>query len=198
MVTSQESELLAWKKRVTILTNRYMLWDIFRLFTATGIIMNLLLDTMTLFEEVWSFLMVSLLGVGIVLALFILVSLVVFRNHFDLTFILGPEGPFSAVDNRSRRLNRLGFLLGGLSGSLSTTGSSLLAMSQEEVGIAWEDIRKVTVDERRMVISVHNSWRTVFRLYCLPENYARALEYVRRYIPAERIVYGSRIASLPP
>ncbi|HEX9915746.1 MAG TPA: hypothetical protein VGB32_12585 [Candidatus Bathyarchaeia archaeon] len=195
---ADKSGLLVWEKRVPILTNRYMLWDIFRLFAATGVIMNLLLDAMTLFEEVWSFFTLSLIGLGIVFTIFILVTIVVFRNHFDLTFILGPEGPFSAVDNRTRRLNRLALLAGGLGGSLSATGSSLLAMSQEEVGIEWKEVRKITVDEKRLVLSVHNSWRTVFRLYCLPGNYAQALEYVKRYIPADRIVYRSRIAGLPP
>jgi hypothetical protein len=51
-------------------------------------------------------------------------------------------------------------------------------MSQETVAVTWPEVHRVKVHQARRVISLMNSWRVVFRLYCTPDNFAPVLAAV--------------------
>ena len=83
-------------------------------------------------------------------------------------------------------------MLGVLAGNPSVAGAGFLASSLGEMFHRWSRIEKATVDSKRRVISFHNSWRTVQRIYCYSDNFEQVVAYVSLMLPG-KVVYESRI-----
>jgi hypothetical protein len=99
-----------------------------------------------------------------------------------MKFYLSPKG--ARVESLSRRGkwgNRLAVVLGALAGRPGVAGAGLLAMSQEMVSVEWREVHRINVYPQARVISLMNSWRVVFRLYCTPGNFPEVLSSVREW-----------------
>jgi len=181
---------LRWAYNIPLLTNRFMLWDFARLFLATFVIASGILMVATGFEYE-SILPLSLVGEAVFIGLFILTSILL-GNHVGSVFILDKDGVGSKVSRRMSKLNKATIVLGVLAGNPSVAGAGFLASSQGEAFHPWSRIEKATVDSKRRVISFHNSWRTVQRIYCYSDNFEQVVAYVSLMLPG-KVVYESRI-----
>ncbi|MCW4011721.1 MAG: hypothetical protein NWF07_01885 [Candidatus Bathyarchaeota archaeon] len=181
---------LRWAYNIPLLTNRYMLWDFARLFFVTFVVATGILFVATGFE-VLSIMPLALVGEAIFIGLFILTSILL-GNHVGSVFILDKNGVGSKVSRRMSRLNKATIVLGVLAGNPSVAGAGFLASSQGETFHRWSGFEKATVDAKRRVITFHNSWRSVQRIYCYPDNFEQVVAFVSLMLPG-KVVYTSRI-----
>ena len=178
-----------WAYDIPLLSNRYMLWDMGRVFFATFVIGTGILLFATGFD--YSIISLALLSEAIFIGLFLFVALIL-GNHIRSGFIVDEKGIGSRASRRMSKLNKATIVLGLLSGSASTAGVGFLASSKEQSFHPWNKIEKATVDKARRVISFHNSWRTVERIYCHEDSFEQILNYVSLMLPG-KLVYGSRL-----
>ena len=166
-------ETIEWSYRVPLLTSLFMLWDLLRVTLLSVLSMYILVALMGLIVEgefvVLPF-QVFAIVTGIMLGLFVLVSLFL-GNGVSMTFSVCAEGVSYSMGRRQKGLNRATVVLGALSGSPTTAGAGLLAASREQGSWKWSELHEARYFARTRVISLRNSWRTVLRLHCTPENY---------------------------
>lgn len=182
---------LSWEYDIPLLTNRYMLWDFARVFFVVFVVSNLILLVATGFEYL-SIFPLSVVGMLIFMGLFIFTSILL-GNHVRSVFIVDEDGVGSRVSRRMSKLNSATIAIGLIAGNPSTVGAGLLASSQGEAFHPWKNIEKATVDSRRRVITFHNSWRSVQRIYCYEDNFDQVLGYVESNLGG-KVVYGSHVA----
>jgi hypothetical protein len=161
-----------------------MLYDMVKVLGWTYLIMTAIMSAIFLFQGETDALLpiFKMFGYAILFIafLFLFVMTVIFGNRFRYRFVIGREGLLmESLSRRGRFLNRAAVVVGLLAGKMQATGAGLIAMSQETVGIQWEDIHKIKEYPNLYVISLMNSWRVVARLYCTKENYARVIQVVR-------------------
>ncbi|MBN1461195.1 MAG: hypothetical protein JXA57_16830 [Armatimonadetes bacterium] len=115
---------------------------------------------------------------GALVVLFFIAAVVLLRNRFRTHFTVSPEGVAYESGRRERRINRIGLAVTTLAGR---PGPSALATARESGGFPWEDVHKVTVHDRRRVITLSDSWHPILRLYCPPETFGATVSLVQRY-----------------
>jgi len=187
MTNASESPYLEWAVEMPLLTNRFFLYDALKLILWTGAVMYALLAAIALFAGTLRHMGTAFLGMGLVLAgflfLFLVIAAVFFRNRFPMQFRISPEGiEWHSLSRRARTANRMAMVAGVLTGSSTAAGAGLLAASEEFGGLEWSRIGRVKTYADERVITVMNSWRVVARLYCTPENYVRAAQLVDWYV----------------
>jgi hypothetical protein len=185
-VEEKESALpeLTWDFDMPLVTNRFMLYDMVKVLGWSYLIMTVLMSAIFLIQGETDALLPIYKMFGYVILfiafLFLFVMAVIFGYRFPYRFVVGREGLLmESLSRRGRFLNRAAVVAGLLSGKMQPTGAGLLAMSQETVGIQWEDIHKIKEYPNLCIISLMNSWRVVARLYCTQANYDRVIQIVR-------------------
>ncbi|MHB1132918.1 MAG: zinc ribbon domain-containing protein [Chloroflexota bacterium] len=175
---------VTWSRRVPLLTNRFILWDFAWVFGVSVGALYLIVAVMGLFAEGELVLLppeVGLIVLAILGGLFLVATLLVLGNGYNMVFTLDGEGVTWRSGRRERNLGRLAWFVGLLAllqGRPGLLGAATLAQSQEGDGIAWRSLHAVKVYPGPRVISLSNSWRAVLRLYCLPENFEAVKERV--------------------
>jgi Zn-dependent protease with chaperone function len=107
--------------------------------------------------------------------------LVFFGNRYRTGFTIDRNGVgWSSMMSRTKWANRAAIVAGILAAKPGVAGAGLLAQSQEEGIVEWEEIRKLKLYPSLCAISVMNSWRVVIRLYCTPENYLAITDTLKR------------------
>jgi hypothetical protein len=177
---------LMWEYNIPLLTNRYMLMDMAKVFLVTFLLTTGILLVATGFEYE-SIIPLSLIGEAIFIGLFILTSLLL-GNHIGSVFILDKDGVGTKMSRRMSKLTKATIVLGVLAGNPSVTGSGLLASSQAETFHRWSIIEKATIDRQRRVITFSNNWRAVQRVYCYPDNFEQVVAFVTLMLPG-KLVY---------
>lgn len=185
---------IEWSYRVPLLTSRFMLWDFLRVTVLSVIGMSLLVALMGLIAEgelIVLPLEVLAIVTGIMLVLFALASLLL-GNTVPMTFSVRPEGVSYGMGKRQKGLNRATVIVGALAGSPTTAGAGLLAASREQGGWKWAELHEARYFAGPRVISLRNSWRTVLRLHCTPENYEQVRAAVAAGIAAGAAVRAAQ------
>jgi len=174
-----------WEFDVRLLDNRYMLWDFTRLCILTFFFVDALMVVVTGgdFEP-----FITLTGIGVLIfaGLYVLVSLLFFRNRIRTRYTLDSKGVGSRFTRSVSKINTMTIVLGALAGSPTVTGAGLLASSRESSFVSWDSVQKVTVDPTRRVISLHNGWRALQRLYCYPDNYETVHDFVKQHVSEDK------------
>ena len=177
-------EPLNWEYDIPILSNVYIIWDFARAVLISLAIMYGLVLTMSWLATndpiflPWELLVVVL---GVLAALFALAGLV-YGNSFRARFTLDARGARFESGLRERQMHRIGSIIGALAllrGQLSPAGGALIAHSQEAESISWGEVQGVSVDGRRFVVSLRDSWHTVIRLYCSADIFDEVVSRVR-------------------
>jgi hypothetical protein len=166
-------EVISWEQYIP-LTDRFMVYDLLKVFIASVAIMQVLLLVMSFFigeDPVLLPVEACLILFTIFTSLYLFVALAIFRNKFWARFALAPEGAVYQMGLRERKINRLVLALSLLFSRTGATGASLLALSQESGLVEWKDVYNVKIYPKEKVVALSNSWRTVLRLYCLAENF---------------------------
>lgn len=175
-----DPDTLTWQYDIPLITNRYMLWDmlrvlalsIFALVALTWLISVLAGDPVLIPLE-----FLLLVG-GILVGLFVVVALGLFGNRYRARFVLdSKQAVFHGIgwgDGRRDRVMKR--LLKGLAFFAAQSDPT----QPNATAIRWRDVRKVNVNPATRVIALCDSWHVVIRLYCPPETFDTALDYVRR------------------
>jgi hypothetical protein len=174
---------LTFETEVRLLTNRYMLYDFVRwmglTYAAMGLvagIIGLAVGDMDAFVGIVSLFAMICAGMTV---LFVLIMLLYFGNRLKLAFRIDAAGVAAqVVSRRARAGNRLAVVLGTLAGNPGAVGAGLVARSQENIRIDFEDIRRVRYDAARGVISLRDKWFRHLRMYCPEGRYAEAARLV--------------------
>jgi hypothetical protein len=174
---------IAWEIDIPLLTNRFILYDTFKVWGISSLVLVLLMLVIFIWDRNWRALTGMLPVVGgvsaFLLVVLILVMLLFFGNRFPLGFRLDHQGAAAAsLSRRGQWGNRLAVILGAFSGRPGLAGAGLLGMARETVAISWEDVRRVNVHPHNRVISLMDNWHVALRLYCTAANYGAVLKTV--------------------
>lgn len=177
--------LLAWDITVPLLTNRFMLFDFARWMLLTYAAMALIACLIGLFARDMKVFIGILQLFGLICAgmtvLFVLIMLLFFGNRMELAFAIDADGINALVASRRAKAgNRLAILLGILAGKPGAVGAGMLARDQENKRLEFSELRRVRFSPGPAVISLRDKWFMHVRLYCLPDNYAKAEALVEK------------------
>lgn len=183
---SDAGDTLHWDAVFSLATNRFVIYDMLKVIGLTWAIMLLIFGMIFGVSDGPESLLPFLAILSIIMVGFLLLSmaimLVFFGNRYPSRFTLSPRGAvMENLSGRARGANTAAMALGLLAGKPGLAGAGMLAKSQERVAISWKDVRRVREHPDQRVLSLMNGWRVVIRLYCSPENYDAAREFVRRH-----------------
>jgi len=179
------AELLNWNRKIPLITNPYLVLQCIFIPLGIAIVMGGFLSIITGGE--WDLLLMFLIisaGLSVLMLLVMLVLQLVTGGGLETEFFISDEGVAHKAGNTTRVLDRASAGGSVVFGSVSGTGAGLLAMSQENNVLLWNDVRYVSV--YRSVLSI------VFRskylispvvLYCTEENFPFVLAMVKKYAP---------------
>ena len=177
---------MSWQIEMPLLTSRFFLYDLAKVIFLSGGIFYLILLAILLFsagmEHIGQMTAVMALVVGGIGWLFVLIALVFFGNRWPMAFLVSAAGVgWQSLSRRGKRANRLAILVGALSGKPGMAGAGLLAASNEQGFLQWQNVGRLKAYPELRILNVLNSWRTVVRLYCTPENFSAVLASVEQY-----------------
>lgn len=169
---------ITWEKEFSLLTNRFILKDLFKVVFITIVIFQILLVLVAFLvdKDVTDMIMPLYVDLGIFagMSLLFLFSMLILGNRYKAEFTVDDKGITYKSGLREKRINRLVLLLMLLT-KPRMSGAGFLAVSGESGSFAWKEIYKIIPYSGAQVIEVKNSWRTVVRLYCTAENFDKVL-----------------------
>ena len=195
-----QSGVIEWEFRVPLLTSQFMLADFARVIVLSVAIMYVLVAIMGWFADGEFVLLppqVFLIAGGAMAALFAIACLLL-GNHITMSFGVRPGGVDYASGSAASKWNRAAVIVGVLAGSPTAVGAGLIASSQEQGGWAWEELHAARYFPAQRVISLRNTWRTVLRLHCTPENYESVRVMVAEGLARGAASRSSSEAAAPP
>lgn len=186
-----QNSYLTWDAEMPLLNNRFFLYDMAKLLFWTGLICGIIFGGIALGTGGVEGLtpMLAILGLILfgMLFLFVMITLLFFGNVFRVRYLIAAPGiGWESLGRRGKVANRLAIVAGVLAGNASVAGAGLLAATSESGLLPWRDVRTVKAYPAIGVISIMNSWRVVTRLYCTPEYYAYAIQWLRWGAPHAR------------
>ncbi len=175
-----------WKIRIPLATNPLILLDMVKMFFIVYLIIALLFSIIFLSSGEMDTILPMLGMFGLILlglmVLFFLVMLIFFGNRFEGEYRLDDKSAtFNTTDKRAKIANRVAVGAGLLGGSLTTTGSGLMAMSNENQTFDWDWIQGYRINKAMKTVTLRNSWRNVLSIYC-SDNFAEVCEFVKSHV----------------
>lgn len=178
--------LVTWSRKIPLITNPWLVLQCIFIPLGIGIVMGSFLSIITGGE--WDLLILMLIlgaGLSVLMLVIMLVLQIVTRGGFETEFFISDEGVSHKAGSSTRTLDRVSAGGSVVLGSMSGSGAGLLAMSQENNMLAWEEVRYVSVyrSVRSMVFRSKYLISPVV-LYCTDENFPQILAMVKKYAPA--------------
>lgn len=168
---------LEWELGVPVLTNRYLLGAMLKAIMGGAVGCTVLVGIPLAVQGEWDaippLLAMFALTFVVVLGLALLVSGLIFRNRIQTRFRIDATGiEMTQTDRTARAGNRAALIAGLVLGKPGAAGTGMLAISQEQQRLDWDGAFAARYEPATASISFRNGWRTLLRVYCLPENYA--------------------------
>jgi len=134
--------LITWSKKIPLITNPWLVLQCIFIPFGIAMVMGSFLSLITGGE--WALLTLFLIigaGLSVLMLIIMLVLQVVTGGGLETEFFISNEGAAHKAGSTTRTLDRA--FAGGsvVPGSTSGTGAGLLAMSQENNVLAWEEVR---------------------------------------------------------
>jgi hypothetical protein len=99
------------------------------------------------------------------------------------TFSVNNAGVGYEAGGPAKKISRGTLALSLMSGSINAAGTSLIAISQEENFISWQDVRSVKIYARQRVIYIRSKELiSPIALYCTPENFGRVTDIIAKKV----------------
>ena len=173
-----EHEALAWEHDLTLATNPFILSDFIRVVVVSLLTMEILVYVMGLITGDPILLPLKFLGLigGILAALFLIATLLVYGNRYHARFQVDAKGAQMEDAGQGRRFKWLMVALGVLARRPGVAMSATSGPSGYGDRVSWREVRRVTVHRRLRVVTLCNSWRSLLRLYCPPELFDEVAE----------------------
>ncbi len=196
----QRTAPLVWDVDVPLMTN-HMVGALAKAMIGASAIVAALVSLLLATQGAWEVIprMASLLIIlGCALFLFgLVVMLFPFRNRLATRYTIDAEGVrLSVTDSTARAGSRLSFLLGLVLGNSAAAGGGILATTQQEQAVRWDGSFRGIFEPATRSIAFYNGWRTLMRVYCLPDNYDAAVELVSRQMAQHGT--ASRVSARSP
>jgi hypothetical protein len=177
-------ELLTWDRKIPLITNPWLILQCIAIPLGIAIVFGTLFSLIT---ESWEMLVLFLvLGGGLagLMLIILLVLQIVTGGGLLTTFFISDEGVAYRAGSVTRTIDRVAGGGSAVLGSLSGTGTGMLAISQEENMLSWQDVRYISLypGVRSLVLRSKYLISPVV-LYCTEENWSRILSMVHRYAP---------------
>jgi len=186
-----EQALLLWPSRVRILFNPIVWTSVVLGFGIASCFVGILFAILA--RSFWGLLMgaggfvvfmVIFIGIGIVVDLF---------GGFRVTFALTSTGVRSVAGKGTAAASSAAVWGGILAANPAAMGAGLLARSEKNVFIPYEEVTKIKVSEGRLYILVKGGFgQKPIGLYCKPENFQQALGILKERCPSARFL-GARL-----
>lgn len=196
MIGNDNANTIEWDIDVPLLTNRHMLAAMAKAMLGAALASAMLVSIPLAMRGEWDAIanvgaLFAMVGGGL-FSLALLISAFPFRNRLRMAFRIDSQGVAMRQADRTVRLgNRAAFWAGLALGRPAMAGSGALVMTQEEQVLAWSGAFTVRHEPATRSIAFRNGWRTLMRVYCLPENFeaaaARVTAEVARSGAAARI-----------
>jgi hypothetical protein len=180
-----ETVLAAWDARLRVLTNPTA-WQGVGLSLGVGALGLGVLMTFISRSAAGLYLAAGLFAA--LMLVFVLVALVIDAfGGFRVRFLLTSLGVRSQSGKSAKAAANAAFVGGVLTGNAAAAGSGLLARSEQDVFIAYGDVKQVRVNRRRRYVVVRGDWlQKPIGLACDEGNFARVLEVLKERCPAAR------------
>ncbi len=172
--TAAASSRYQWDYAMPLVTSRFFLADTVLVLGIAIVAMYGLVAVMGLIAEGKPVLLPWQMGAGAFAGLFLLfgvISLAVFQNRVDVTYVVDGDGITQTAGAKTRKVNRIVLILALLSGKGGAIGSGLLAQSREETRIGWTEVRGLWLHPKEHVIEVRDTTFRMTRIFCPPELY---------------------------
>jgi hypothetical protein len=183
---SPEPDELVWSAKMPIATSTIVMKQLaFALLGGVGFVALLILITAPrAFPEVLPILaaiFLFLFGLAFVISVVLQVGT---KGGLDADFAITKKGIGYRAGKASRTINKATLAGSVLGGSAAGTGGSLINISREMDFMEWKEMKSITVYEReRGLVFSRRVFIFPLALWCTPENFATALELLRRYAP---------------
>jgi len=183
---SQEEKpegFVSWSRKIPLITNPCLVLQCIFIPFGIAIVMGSFLSIITGGE--WALLTLFLIigaGLSVLMLIIMFVLRVVTGGGLETEFFISNEDVAHKAGSMTRVLDR--FSTGGsvVLGSLSGTGTGLLAMSQENNMLIWEEVRYVSVYRSvRSIVFRSKYLISPVVLYCSDENFPAILAMVKKY-----------------
>jgi hypothetical protein len=178
--------IVSWSRKIPLITNPWLVLQCIFIPLGIGIVMGSFLSLITGGE--WDLLILMLIlgaGLGVLMLIIMLVLQVVTGGGLETEFFISDEGVAHKAGRTTRTLDRVSAGGSAVLGSVSGTGAGLLAMSQENNVLAWEEVRYVSVYRSvRSIVFRSKYLISPVVLYCTEENFPQILAMVKKYAPA--------------
>ncbi len=178
--------LVTWSRKIPLITNPWLVLQGIFIPLGIGVVCGIFFSLITGGE--WDmFLLFLIIGAGLAV-LFLLIMLVlqlVTGGGLETEFFISDEGVAHKAGSTTRALDRVSAGGSAVLGSMSGTGAGLLAMSQENNLLVWEEVRYVSVYRSvRSIVFRSKYLISPVVLYCTDENFPAILALVKKYAPA--------------
>lgn len=181
-----EQVYLAWEARIKVLPNPTVWGSLLAAFGIPSLLLGLLVAFIARRPELA--LLVPLAATGGFLLLFTLIGLVIdLFGGFKAIFTLTTRGVRAQSGRVARATSAVAVWTGIATGNLAAAGAGLLAESEQNVFIPWDQVTAVKVKAGRRYVHVKRAWGfKPIGLYCTRENFPQVLE-VLRYFAGDRV-----------
>jgi hypothetical protein len=181
-------ELLVWDRKIPLITNPWLVLQCISLPLGIALVFGTLFS---LISGSWEMLVLFLVlggGLALLMLLILLVLQLVTGGGLSATFFISSEGVAYRAGSTTRTPDRVAAGGSAVLGSLSGTGAGMLAISQEDNMLSWQDVRYISLfpGVRSLVLRSKYLISPVV-LYCTEENRPRVLSMVRTRAPADAI-----------
>jgi hypothetical protein len=177
--------IVTWSRKIPLITNPYLVLQCIFIPLGIAIVFGGFFSLLTgALEMLILFLLISA-GLSVLMLIIMLVLQIATGGGLETEFFISHEGVAHKAGRSTRRLNRVSAGGSVVLGSLSGTGAGLLAMSQENNVLPWEEVRYVSVYPRvRSVVFRSKYLISPVVLYCTEENFPAILAMVKKYAPS--------------
>jgi len=126
----------------------------------------------------------ALLLIAILITLTVLLIFVLYKNRYQMHYLLNERGVRQVVRSEQVRknaiINSLLWLGAILSRNAGAAGTAMLAGSRSEDFVSWERVKGYKVSAKDHTISLKVDGTLAFVLFCTPNIYLQAISYIQQ------------------
>jgi hypothetical protein len=178
--------LVTWNRKIPLITNPWLVLQGIFIPLGIGVVCGVFFSLITGGE--WDMLTLFLIlgaGLSVLFLIIMLVLQLVTGGGLETEFFISNEGVAHMAGRTTRALDRISTGGSVVLGSMSGSGAGLLAISQENNTLAWEEVRYVSVYRSvRSIVFRSKYLISPVVLYCTEKNFPEILAMVKKYAPA--------------
>ena len=175
---------ITWCRKIPLITNYILIRDLFLAFMGAGLLVATILVIATGDTSLYILFGMVFAAVFLLCLIIMLVLQLVYGGGLNTCFFISPKGVSHQAGDEMQALDRLSLIGSVVGGSTGGTGAGLIAISQENNALLWNEIRYIRVYSRLRFIELRSKYlMSPVVLYCNEDNFLTVLDLVKRYAP---------------